>query len=148
LSAPNKNSMLQLKNMNTNKFQSNYTVVLLAVVFLTMQWGNIHLAESHSHDGTHHEHQPNAHANKAHTHNFLADLDAFHQANHTHAIEVEKNYRIEKREKQKIFYDVSAIVAFPLPPPQISKNNRIAKNTILAYCCYSTLNPRAPPKTV
>ena len=120
-------------------------LLLLTIAFLTMQWTSvhIHLAEHHSHDGTHREHQT-----KTHAHSLLADTDASHQANHVNPIEFEQNYRVEKHEKQKTSFDVIAVTTFPPPPlAQISNKKLIITDITLAYCCYSTLNPRAPPKT-
>jgi len=99
------------------------------------------LVEHHSHDGTNHEHQ-----SKIHAHSLLADTDASHQANHVNPIEFEQNYLVKKHEKQKTFFDVIAVTTFP-PPSHVSNKKLIFTNTTIAYCCYSTLNPRAPPKT-
>ncbi|MDQ7074443.1 MAG: hypothetical protein Q9O24_04665 [Gammaproteobacteria bacterium] len=133
--------------MNPNKPLPNYAILfLLTIAFLTMQWTSvhIHLVEHHSHDGIHHEHQ-----SKTHAHSLLADTDVSHQANHVNSIEFEQNYLVKKHKKQKTSFDVIAVTTLPpsSSPAQISNKKLVITSATLAYCCYSTLNPRAPPKT-
>ena len=131
--------------MNTNKSLPSYILILLlAVVFLSMPWTSVHIhvAENHSHDGIHHQHQ-----SETHSHSLLADTDFSHQANHADAVELDNNYRIEKPEKQTASLDVIASSTFTLTPlMKVSNKRLIHTSTASIYCCYSNLNPRAPPK--
>lgn len=138
-------------DMKTNKSRSNYALLLLLVAaFLTMQWSttHIHLAEHHNHDGDHHQHQAEAHAhNIAKQH---ADaIDYSHHADFSNTIEIDHEFPLSKREKQKNSSTVVITPAFLSSQSFFLTSIKIPVivNTKLSYFSRSTVHPRAPPQT-
>ena len=141
--------LLEFMNiMNIKKSPSNYALLLLlATAFLTMQWTttHVHLSEQHSHNGSHHQLQFEAHAHSLNDQ--TTTIDFSHQSSHTIIIEFGKEYGLSKKETQKIPLTFIVGAAPCLSPPLLLVSTKIPviENTRSSYLNRSTLSPRAPP---
>ena len=128
-----------------NKTKLNYVKLLfLITAFLTIQWStaHIHFSENHNHDGKVHKHQI-----ETHSHEYISINDSAPQLNHSNIIELETEYTLQNRKKQKDSALDIAVLTFNLKQsiPLVKIEVPILINTKQGYSLYSSSNPRAPP---
>ncbi len=142
--------LLRFNYMNSNKYHSNFVLVLLLVTaFLSMQWTavHIHLADQHIHDKSLHQHQIETHAHDL-INKSVAAVNLPDQASHTDVIDLDHDANLPKKEKQRTPSSASVITpVFALPQAPVKTTGQIAfiKNTKLRSLYRPSFNPRAPP---
>jgi len=129
------------------KVRLNYVQLLFVIsAFLTIQWttSHIHIAQYHDHDGLIHQHQKETHA-----HQYIASDNLSFQTNHLNVIAFDSEFNLRNNKQQQspssdialqVFSTLSSISLLRVEIP-------IFINTKLGYSLYSSVNPRAPPKT-
>ena len=127
-----------------NKTKLNYVQLLfLITAFLTIQWSttHIHFSENHNHDGKVHKHQI-----ETHSHEYISINDSAPQLNHSNIIELETEYTLQNRKKQKDSTLDIAVLTFNLKQsiPLVKIEVPILINTKQGYSLYYSSNPRAP----
>ena len=119
-----------------NKTKLNYVKLLfLITAFLTIQWSttHIHFSENHNHDGKIHKH--------------ISINDSAPQLNHSNIIELDTEYTLQNRKKQKDSSLDIAVLTFNLQEviPLVKLDVPLFINKRQGYSLYSSSNPRAPP---
>ena len=128
-----------------NKTKLNYVKLLFIITaFLTIQWSttHIHFSENQNHDGKIHKHQI-----ETHSHEYISINDSATQLNHSNIIELDTEYTLQNRKKQKDSTLDIAVLTFNLNQsiPLVKTQVPIFINTKQRYSLYSSSNPRAPP---
>ena len=128
-----------------NKTKLNYVKLLfLITAFLTIKWStaHIHFSENHNHDGKVHKHQI-----ETHSHEYISINDSAPQLNHSNIIELDTEYTLQNRKKQKDSSLDIAVLTFNLQEviPLVKLDVPLFINKRQGYSLYSSSNPRAPP---
>ena len=120
--------------------------LVLFVAFLSVQWSSahIHLAEQHSHDGTHHQHEI-----KTHTHHQTLSADSAHSTDDPDKlVELDldcNRYATSKYDSQYIVF--SSVNSHVSVYYQVDDNAPpIIHGSKHRYIDYSTIQFRGPPQ--
>lgn len=140
-----------IKPSSNPKLLSNHRWLFVFIVaFIAMQWttAHIHLAEHHDHDGSHHQHNLEAHLD-----HFVDDhvdiFDLSHQLGDANIIELVQVFGVAN-EKKLEKPDTSALIIYLIYQPLLFVQSVLYEppfvaNIRLVHFYHSASRPRAPP---